>query len=182
MALSELVHSDTWKILQHNPRPKFDPGESVAVFLNSPQNWRESRVPGTLLGSEESCLRAALSSIASRLHVWKSLKSKSNNIHVEAKPWEYTVPVLPCAVECFSHPGLQIDLSRVCLRSGLSKTARKRGIRRILLYEDCWAMRVSEAVYFVHKLTLGELSCADQKLQIFSFLKRRVCLWGRRGL
>lgn len=169
MAPSVPVHSDMWKILQHNTRPKFDPGESDPVFLDYPQNWRESRVPGTPLRSEDSCLWAALCGIASRVRTWKSLKSKSKKVYVEAMLWDILAPSYLVLLSILVTLGFNLDLSRVCVRCRLSKTAGKRGIRKILLHEDCWAIRVSEAVYFMHKLTPGELSCADQKLHILFY-------------
>lgn len=123
-----------------------------------------------LLGVKSLACGLALCGIACRLHAWKSLKSKSNKMCMEAKLWEILAPsylVLLSILATLKY--FKLDFSKVRVRCGLSKTARKRGIRKILLREDCWAIRVSEAVYFVHKLTLGELSCADQKLHILIF-------------
>lgn len=93
-----------WKILQHNTRSKSDPGESVAVFLDYPQTGGRAESQGPLLEAKDPAC-----GVASGLCEWKSLKSKSKKISVEAKLWEYTVPVLPRAEEYFSHPDLQTE-------------------------------------------------------------------------
>lgn len=183
MALSVPVHSDMWKILQHSTKPKFNPGESDPMSLHCPQNWSESRVPGTPRRSEEPCLWAALRGIASAFRAWISPKSKSNKMRMEAKLWDVLAPFYLVLWSILVTLGFKLGLSRVCARCGLPKAAGERGIRKILLHEDCWAIRVREAVYLMHKIIPGELSCAEQKLRIlFFFLKRSVCLWGRRGL
>lgn len=69
--------------------------------------------------------------------------------------------------------GFKLDLSRVCARFGLSTAAGERGIRKILLCEDCRAVSVNEVCLCVSE-PRGELPCADQKLHLSFFEEESV--------